>query len=137
MKANELRIGNRIYSYLDGFFESTKEEIVVDPVTMLMVDGVVDDRGIRFEPIPVTDEWLNRFGFDMRILKVFNQNDKVLEIEFDGTGNEIYQTEICTYQYIYVDGERECDKVNYLSINHIRFVHQLQNLYFALTGEEL
>ena len=70
----------------------------------------------KYEPILLTDEWLFKFGFIKKYsefnLKGFNfiiMNNKVYT-------NDDYDNEsICT----------------------LNFVHELQNLYFALTGEEL
>ena len=127
MKANELRIGNLLN------WNGSESPIQAGGI-YLYESGQLN---IIPEPIPLTDEWLVRFGFKNRFLEVICQNNKVLEIEFDGTNDNIYQTEICVYERIIVDGETESDKVNYININHIKHVHQLQNLYFALTGDEL
>ena len=139
MKANELRIGNWIK--FDNHL-GDKRDVLVTP-RMFRQLGMDLSENLNLElngyhlPIPLTDEWLVRFGFKNRFLEVICQNNKVLEIEFDGTNDNIYQTEICVYERIIVDGETESDKVNYININHIKHVHQLQNLYFALTGDEL
>ena len=71
------------------------------------------------EPIPLTEEWLlkvglnfnNTFGFSSNKICVFN-NLKRVNIHYDKFS--------CDYEFV-------CPK----------YVHQLQNLYFALTGEEL
>ena len=66
--------------------------------------------------IPLTEEWLLKFGFVKHkttdiyptfAKQMFNWNDGILYI------------------------------IGYGFMNHIKYVHQLQNLYFALTGEEL
>jgi len=72
-----------------------------------------------FSPIPLTEEWLLKFGF---------KNYERLRFSLGGT--LIVDLEDFTV------GINECDVFWFLS-NDIMYVHQLQNLYFALTGEEL
>ncbi len=69
--------------------------------------------------IPLTEEWLAKLGFE----KIENPNNTGT---FLWTINEI--------------GFIQSDKFYCASIDsliEIQYVHQLQNLYFALTGEEL
>jgi len=75
------------------------------------------------EPIPLNTKWLEKFGFKKS--KVSSQFDK----------------EKLTIQ---VSNELERHKKGRVYFNSwaileesIKYVHQLQNLYFALTGEEL
>ena len=75
------------------------------------------------EPIPLTEEWLMRFGFD----KVLPRNDKMyyrLNDDFVIEENNVF---------LLGDDAFEMLKLR----RKIKYVHQLQNLYFALTGEEL
>jgi len=65
-------------------------------------------------PIPLTEEWLLKFGFD----------NKCYEVIYDNTLG-------CYNFAVYNMGG---DKVVCASPE---YVHQLQNLYFALSGEEL
>lgn len=62
-----------------------------------------------YKPIPITEKWLTDFGFN--------------EYKKDRFVNNII---IC----------KEGDIFKYKDVE-LHFVHQLQNLYFALTGEEL
>lgn len=68
------------------------------------------------KPIPLTEEWLLKFRF-----------------EKDGG---IFHNEIVLYE----NTKRFSYNANYFEHDNlidIKYVHQLQNLYFALTGEEL
>jgi hypothetical protein len=125
MKPSELRIGNLLRD------ELTKTEL---RVTGLKVDGVlthVIDRskfplpdGWSIEPIPVTEDMLIRFGFEI------NRRTK--------EGNPIWR---CLSE----DGFFEVEQIGdgfFLDDNQsygtqIDWVHQLQNLFFALTRDEL
>ena len=67
----------------------------------------------EYKPIPLTEEWLLKFGFDSMFSGAGYHKNGV-EIGNNHNGFYILAT---SYQ--------------------IEFIHQLQNLYFALTGEEL
>jgi hypothetical protein len=113
MKATELRIGNLVRNNLNGE--------ILKPCDVLC-DGINTDNieGLNYgfiEPIPLTEEWLLKFGFKWKNF-AFR----------DGTFTVRYQKEF--YVYLSVEGVRPIQiKLDY--------VHQLQNLYFTLTGEEL
>lgn len=105
MKANELRIGN--YIELDGKVERIWE-ISMDykdegfPLFSAGTTSLVEFRECRHKPIPLTEEWLEKF-----------------DLVYVDLG-----------QFIRIYGH------DFL-LSKIKYVHQLQNLYFALTGEEL
>lgn len=114
IKASELRLGNFVY---EG-----RNTVKVAPVHI--VDQSVSDlRGDNhLLPIPLTEEILLKCGFDD--LGQFGFGIGGFHVEstanFRGTFN---------YSYCYRVISRE--------IAPIKHLHQLQNLYFALTGEEL
>lgn len=102
MKAQELRIGNL-----------TEQ----GQVKTIYERGIHVGFGRCFEfndlkPIPLTEEWLLKFGYDL-----------ITENHYAISGHLIW---ICNDLFI-------CDK-NGIILKH---VHQLQNLYFALNREEL
>lgn len=109
MKAEEIRCGNWIF---DG--EQYQQ------ITGIEQDRIHNKYGWCFldivEPIPLTPEILEKAGFE-----------KVNHIH----GYTFYSHEkskICVYEH----------KTEYRgqSVYHVQFVHQLQNLYFALTSSE-
>ena len=67
------------------------------------------------EPIPLTEEWLLRLGFESTNTYYFSKCN--LHLQGDIRGFHLVISRI--------DGIK------------VKYVHQLQNLYFALTGEEL
>lgn len=118
MDAKELRIGNWLYSNLTmQQFQVISEdihEIFIDPHTT--------------EPIPLTEEWLLKLGFahkptnySERQAYDIGDNDRYFKVKQVG---DIYNN-----WYFY--------RWEWVITSNIRYVHQLQNLYFALTGEEL
>ena len=114
MKASELRLGN----YVDLFGK-------VAYITKS--DFSETDYGIAIEsgkPIPLTEEWLLRFGF--------NWLDQV-----DGYRKEHIEHTI-SMDLLPIENSKEfAVEWDYNWLNSIKHVHQLQNLYFALTGDEL
>lgn len=114
MKVNELRIGNLIEYNTDEGWELNK----VDAIDLM------GDIGEYFRPIPLTKGWLLKFGakgtIDLYWLSLTNLK---AEIHF-----EIYPKEI-----ISIIKSQFCE----LILDEVKYIHQLQNLYFALTGYEL
>ena len=118
MKANELRIGNWVYN------DFTREDIEVYPMMIHRLSKIEGEHHIK--PIPLTEEWLIKFGFEKDVLSLFN-----IEIlkDKDPTSAII----ICLE-----DGLCEITRNSRFGTTiSMKYVHQLQNLYFALTGEEL
>lgn len=120
MKANELRIGNYI-SRLDLGSGTPRTEQILE----LLAKRAVTTGPCRvivlyedLQPIPLTEEWLIKFG-----------------LKHSGNGFYIHipsLIEMCNIgdKYFY-------SGLKGVSIGNIYYIHQLQNLFFALTGEEL
>ena len=121
MKANLLRIGNLLSV---GNYDVKVVEIHHLGVQVCDLEETQDTWELfsdRIKPIPLTEEWLLKFGF------VTTQWDNFDSYRFE-IGNNDYAI------VIYSDGNCEVGDVITTKIN---YVHQLQNLYFAITGEEL
>lgn len=111
MKANELRIGNWVNSRIEvGVFYDVM-------VTKNDFSGNID----LFKPIPLTKEWLVKLG---------------LKNGFSDLQFTIKVTENCSMSVFINQNGNNCYIGDELEVR-IEYVHQLQNLYFALTGEEL
>lgn len=115
MKANELRIGNVI----DVFGMCKVDRIYQNSIKVIRET----DTGFEREDVPIdslsltefvlTDEWLENLGF--------KKHPKFMGMHKD---NFIVNNNVLLY--------KGCD----IGIT-VKHVHELQNLYFALTGEEL
>ena len=144
MKANELRIGNFVkdrgnkviridfMEYQESGY-STKfgqrmflGEEEVHPMTEYTYYAI---------PIEITEEWLLKFGFTnidntniyvKSMHKICAEKLKSLAVYIDENN----------YTIAIVDYYTGVEKTDLLHFDY-EFVHQLQNLYFALTGEEL
>ena len=110
----ELRIGNwTLVTKPNG------EQVAIE----IMV--VAPSMGKDYSPIPLTPEWLERLGFEKRESGVcYEWWNGINEVTHDWL---VSITEMKDNgQFFYRNGKHT-----------IKYVHQLQNLFFALTGEEL
>jgi hypothetical protein len=141
MKATELRIGN-ILQY-EGRIGKVWS-IYVDAINLTHDDSPVGWYTIDFEfesakelkPVMITHDWLINFGFEQE--KDWNYKDQKMDLcpkyfidAEGGNGRITYYLEHKFMRIISADFE-----TGYKPIE-MEYVHQLQNLYFALTGEEL
>lgn len=138
MKAEELRIGNffKYESFENGGIYQV-EQICKDSegfkgyyikfrnesfATSLEEDEEEDGYKM-IQPIPLTEEWLLRFGFE----KLTEKGSGFKSTSYTYTGKVAL--------IVHFDGVRL--SVNFWQGNEKKYVHQLQNLYFALVGSEL
>ena len=122
IQATEFRVGN-----LFRFISTDSIERVADIRTAGIKTPTINNVLITdIEPIPLNEDWLVKFGFE-------NVDDEIDYSEFvlnyvtiEGNGSDKQEP------FHFVRGvdyrERKTE---------IKYVHQLQNLYFALTGIEL
>jgi hypothetical protein len=112
MEAKELRIGN----FITSKSSSTYWEINIDDLIL------INENPSHYLPIPITEEWLLKFGFIKdAVLFSITENDEhksVFSIQYDNH-LEVFKIPITGFWY------------------EIKYIHQLQNLYFALTNQEL
>ncbi len=136
MKSSDLRIGN----YVQGTpFSHPRLGLNSDGVTEIMAGGIValaeqekrfsgetpkmegliysyDDKPM-YEPIPLTEDYLLRLGFE-------KHNDKGDYWDFEGFK-------------LWMSDETNFYHINSELLINFDFVHQLQNFYYAICGEEL
>jgi hypothetical protein len=134
MKANELRIGNFINDLEDRYdpniyvvarIESSEYTSWNSGEEYNVIASCLDPEKkgyfeIRPHGIPLTEEWLLKFGFE--------------KIKNNGIDYELHDCVISfEAEWMWIS-ESKLNEVRTLIPKH---VHQLQNLYFALTGKEL
>lgn len=73
-----------------------------------------------YKPIPITEEWLLKFGF-----------------KYNNPTYEWYDKSAVFFIQVNYLGFDLIAKFHNQVIREIKYVHELQNLYFALTGKEL
>ena len=113
MKATELRIGNLVTQVIFKATHDEEKEILVDWQEIWWISKGTNS----YKPIPLTEKWLINFGFE-EIKEDDDNYDYMLEI---GDLDCFSEWENGHLVGLRVDG------VNYI----LRFVHELQNLYFA------
>jgi hypothetical protein len=119
MEAKELRIGNLIQDKrhkstwrIECFLGQTMATVDAGMVNFA-TDDLHDIELSEHEPIVLDEKWLIKFGF------------------VDGKKNMIKLIRINEFYFVcFVNGSKS------LNVD-LKFVHQLQNLYYALTGVEL
>ena len=125
MKAQELRIGNWIEH------NQNKKDMytTVQPSTFSV------NIEQHFKPIPLTEEWLVRFGFEIDQ----TSEEAYLKINTDFNNGSTFSLDCFIADYSFMINERSDDGDSHTSFipKKLKYVHQLQNLYFALTGDEL
>jgi hypothetical protein len=126
--AEELRIGNVL------LFENEAQVVSsIHSDNTIRLKKTKDDKchgcyrvdAVTIKPIPITEDWLLKFGFERTFKKLkgcyVDKHGKYMLCDNNENGFDIY-----------IFGYDED-----LYINSVNYIHQLQNLYFALTGEEL
>ena len=111
MEARELRIGNWA-RYVKGvaFYGGDETEI-----------GYRDlENSEMFEPIPLTEEWVIKLGLIEGDFVKLEKNEAFL---IDVSTETVWIGDVTDFEYS--------------AGVHCKYVHQLQNLYYALTSEEL
>lgn len=114
MKIQELRVGNYIYR------EGRKTKVYsIEPNNWF--NGESD----KLKPIPLTEEWLLKFGFKEGAHIAEGCHEWTLQ------NNRKFRLQVL--------GSLICvsDTCELLEEIELKYVHQLQNLYYALTGQEL
>lgn len=130
MKSTELRIGNYVNDVASQPFK-----VAANCLVALVQCEVAQKINLGYNGIPLTEKWLTDFGFRYR-----NENrglGSIMDYEDPDKDDWKYNMSVAF----------QCEKHNkeiiylhflqHATTNHIKYVHQLQNLYFALTGSEL
>ena len=113
MEASELRIGNLVeYQSISGNYVNDIPKWTLLEILSVDILGA-DEFPDHYRPIPITEEWLLKFAFTKINSTWYGHGNFRINISFD-------------LEWAF----------NWMGIS-LNSVHQLQNLYFALTGIEL
>jgi hypothetical protein len=121
----ELRIGNIVASPKHGLAIATIAGIATNDIVMLEEVSTYDFFS-DVQPIPLTPDWLDKLG--IRYKEGLGYSYPFAENFNLYLTKGVFRDCQCTIMQ-YSEGEE--------LLKHIKYVHQFQNLYFALTGEEL
>jgi len=126
IKANELRIGN-LYNQF-GNIHQVNCHIISE------LEKAPQDQ-LWCKPIPLTEEWLIKFGFEKSL------DSKQEDYEWGKASSFVGRRAIGLYKLGDFDDWnvtfREDVGCGWVDLNEIEYVHELQNLFYMLVGEEL
>ncbi len=121
----ELRVGNLISDDKQNVF--TVKTIQSDTVNYESIHGetLYSPIALKYcEPIPLTEEWLLKFGFEKPQFNNYLQKDfNLFTVYWYPKGEGFYF--------------HDARDLNCTIDPLLKYVHQVQNLYFALTGKEI
>lgn len=125
MKANELRIGNIVMGKTVDLEtgDYTWQPIIINADVIKELELSETQNYLR--PIHLTPELLEKWGFEKGCLTYFlNEN------WFLGWSG--------TFVFLQIERQDQTDDIcERIEFSHCTSLHQLQNLFFALTGKEL
>lgn len=135
--AKDIRIGNLIWvnSYdelpdWDKSYHPSGNEVV--KVDLDIITDIASGLGESYAPIQITGDWLKQFE-NRSMARGYGGAEIINDWKHIAISSDYDVTAISWYDNkVYL---RDCDegKIG----RQINFVHELQNLYFCLTGEEL
>lgn len=123
IKAGELRIGNKVFAKEHNLLNATIEGITPNGIILfkeLTTYSMIKD----IEPIPLTPEILESCGF----IKVKGEDKYCFGY---------FELEVCPMLSATLHKSGFMNFFEFDTKLDIKFLHQLQNIYFILTGNEL
>lgn len=137
LSAKELRIGNYLFFNgqpgnvwgidLDVHDEGAPRIAVGDNDYIVMESK----EGAQIKPISLTEEWLLRLGFQRW------KGWLIIDAFSPGHPSQRFDMNWSSQSGLMMKSRYQKDNPDTFYMRHIKHVHQLQNLYFALTGQEL
>lgn len=133
MKPEELRINNLVQDPNGNI--GCVARIEKCSIEVLHEEGylIVREPFTYLEPIPLTEQWLLDFEFEKvdeeDFVNCWKKDESDIACFFDNT--------MSIFHRIYLRDDCVACTTSELDEVDIKHVHQLQNLYFALTGKEL
>lgn len=124
LTAKDLRIGNLVNCFSDSSIFPIKDHAILAGDLVDLWSGEMEKRGIEVRGIPLTQEWLFKFGF---------VDDG--KIWFGREGDTDRERIMLFRDDTIKDGF--CMMWGGSHVMHQIYVHQFQNIFFALTGNEL
>ncbi len=129
MKATELRIRNLI-----------KDDGGIYEVERISFDHLIPDQYLIngydidvYSGITITEDWLKQFGFIVKQNEPLHRNLKYCDFSHRTKKFRIYLSDFKKHNSIHLSAGDGW----FPELVEFEYVHQLQNIYFSLTGEEL
>jgi hypothetical protein len=128
MKANELRLGNLVCDVFNKTNEVTRIEL--DDFACMLNYRNSNNHPIPYIPIQLNDEWFKKSG-----------------AKLDNNGNWWFDLNECSLEFIqannkyypkyFESAEFSSMENNIVNLKCVQYFHELQNLYYILTGTKL
>lgn len=130
IKANNLRLGNFVY-FKDAWFKSEYAEITCIQSHCVLIKDFVGTPDIKqIYPIPITNDILEMCGFNDTGTRIVG-SDTPIEWRLPDYTKVIIDGNSFAYE-LHSDDWGTADKTVYT-----RYLHELQNIHFCITGEEI
>lgn len=120
MKVKELRVGNYVHNNVESFALEAKDLIFL----------LAFDNEHYAQPIPLTEEWFDKLGFIKHEKTLWELPEFIREKCKPDNG-------LKASAFFYNNREDIKSYMDCQTRRTVQYVHQLQNLVFALTDEEL
>ena len=115
MEAKELRLGNYVNLTKNNF-----KTVDICKLDVLNIYKIIKNKYLDVKAIPLTEEWLINFGFKKSFFSdSYFKDEFFLNKDYNGK-----------WTFNLLEGIGIC-------LKDIKYIHQLQNLYFELTNKEL
>lgn len=129
MKASDLRVGNWV-SKFEEYYQITSATIVS-----------LEREDSSAKPIQLTEEWLVRFGFNKEEIQIskghgFFYSMNYMDYKYSFSFAEFRGDWGFYHSYTDATDDKDNNRFDFISCG-IKYVHQLQNLIYALTNTEL
>ncbi len=145
IQSNELRLGN-LLSYNSNIYvvsSLSKNKVEAEPIGQAKSSSAAY---FKLEYIPLDEDWMkllagNETGYltISSLERTSDSSDIIVLSTIECYLHEDGFLRVCAYEYDkQPNGSTEIsDDVITLGYRHVIYLHQLQNLYFVLSGEEL
>jgi len=128
INARELRIGNLIYYDLEN-------GCLVEYTVCAEDISAIETSDFGFMPIEIDENWLEKFGFHYAPdALIYGKSGWFKKIEYQDDPTYFFFNNHLQGS-IFLSSEKS--SVIHFIDSQMIYVHQLQNLYFSLTGQEL
>lgn len=135
MTANDLRLGNLIHWNIPEKKNTIHTVVGIRNGKLQTIPISLGESIEDYKPIPLTEIWLEKLGFIKKnITEDMPQELKQPDIDEDGS---IWYMWVQGLFNLEIQENGEIWFELYSHYKHIKYVHELQNLYYALTGVEL
>lgn len=114
MDAKELRIGNYVFRQSD--------KMIVNRTSVYQIEVVTKQTQHKYDPIPLTEEWLYKFGGISSFTSDPQERQASKKFVFGEIEIHMYNEDLEEFMF---------------ETHFIKTVHQFQNLYFLLIGKDL